>query len=188
MCNTYFYHASNLGSLKELLPLSTVRGSDEKVCFFTPVRAYALFYLRDMEINHVTCGVSDSGITIYHEQFPDQLTKIYRGRSGYLYVCKNNTNFAIMHTNGVWAATQPMIAEFVEYIDDVYIEILKAEESGYVQVIRYESLCEEKKLEINDMMKNYIIKNGLLTADTPKARFFAENFSQSWQEAKIGAS
>jgi hypothetical protein len=71
-----FYHASNIKNLRELLPLSTMHGGGEKVCYVTPVRAYALFYLRDMEINHVTCWVSGEGVVGYEEQFPNQLKTI----------------------------------------------------------------------------------------------------------------
>ena len=182
--NDLFYHASNIGNLTELLPLSTVRMSGEKVCYFTSVRAYALFYFHDMEINHVTCGVSDAGIVIYHEQFPKQLETIYHGRSGYLYACENDDNMSIAHTNGIWAANKPVTVKTSEFVEDVYAEILKAEQSGEVQVIRYDSLSEEKKREIVDIMKNSIIRNNYLAVDTPKARFYAENFPQSWKDAE----
>ncbi|MDR0287310.1 MAG: hypothetical protein LBI03_06380 [Clostridiales bacterium] len=76
-----FYHASNIENLSELLPLSTMRGTGEKVCFFTTTRAYAFFYLRDMDINYVTCGVHDNGIVIYEEQFPNQLPAFGRQMS-----------------------------------------------------------------------------------------------------------
>ena len=179
-----FYHASNVGDLKELLPLSTAHGSGDKVCYFTPVRAYALFYLRDMVINHVTCGVSESGVTVYNEQFPDQLKTIYQGRSGYLYTCENDGGIITAHTNGVWAARQPIKVANTEFITDVYAEILKAERSGEIQVIRYESLSDEKKQEITLMMRDNIIKNDWLQSDSLKARFFKDNFPQSWELAE----
>ena len=71
--NEIYYHASNIGNLTEIKPLSKLHGSGEAVAYFTPIRAYALFYLRDMEINHVTCGVNKDGVVVYHEQFPNQL-------------------------------------------------------------------------------------------------------------------
>ena len=54
----------------------------------SPQQSYALFYFRDMEINHVTCGVDDDGIVVYHEQFPNQLAVIYGSRCGYIYTAK----------------------------------------------------------------------------------------------------
>jgi hypothetical protein len=179
-----FYHASNIGNLKEILPLSTLHGSGEKVCYFTPYRAYALFYLRDMEVNHVTCGVDGNGVTVYHEQFPCQLETIYKGRSGYLYLCDESGSIITAHTNGVWASNRKVTVSDAEYISDVYAGILKEEEAGRVRVIRYESLSDDKKREIAEMIKNSIIKHNLLAAGSAKAHFFRENFPQSWQLAE----
>lgn len=122
-----FYHASNLGGLTVLLPLSATRGKKEPVCYFTPNREYALFYLRDMEINHVTCGVDAGGTVVYHEQFPKQLAEIYGNRSGYLYSCAGTDRIKKGHTGGVWVSTKPVAITGAEYIDDVYAAILEAE-------------------------------------------------------------
>ena len=70
-----------------------------------------------------------------------------------------------------------------EYIADVYAEILNAEARGEVQIIRYESLSDEKKQEIIVMMENYIIKHGFLNSSSPKAEFMKMNFPQSWINA-----
>ncbi len=179
-----FYHASNIGNLTELLPLSNAKDSGEKVCYFTPVKAYAVFYLRDKEINHVTCSVTDKGITVYREQFPSQLKKTYQGRSGYLYTCKNNNNIKQAHTDGIWTSVQPVAVSSVCYIEDVYAEILEREKSGEVQIIRYESLSDGQKRENAEVIKDFIIQRGFLTAGTPQARFFNENYPQAWEEAE----
>ena len=89
--NDILYHASNIGNLTEIKPLSKLHASGETVAYFTPIRAYALFYLRDMEINHVTCSVNKDDVVVYHEQFSNQLKTLYQGRSGYLYICENKT-------------------------------------------------------------------------------------------------
>jgi len=181
--NEIFYHASNIGNLTEIKPLSKLHGSGEAVSYFTPIRAYALFYLRDMEINHVTCGVNKDGIVVYHEQFLNQLQTLYQGRSGYLYICENK-NMELAHTNGVWAASQSLIPSKTEYVADVYAEILKAEESGAIHVVRYDSLPDEKKQEYVDMMKNVILKQGYLSSNSKKALFFKENFAEAWKIAQ----
>ena len=186
--NEIFYHASNNENLKELLPLSILHDSNEKVCYVTPVRAYALFYLRDMTINHVTCGVSSDGVVTYDEQFPSQLEKIYQGGSGYLYICENSNKITIGHTKGVWVLRQPTKISTVECINDVYAEIINAENDGKVKVNRYGVLSDTRKEEINEMMKDYIIKRNFLLSSSPKARFFAENFPQAWKLAETHAS
>ncbi|MCL2363403.1 MAG: hypothetical protein FWC71_01930 [Defluviitaleaceae bacterium] len=178
-----YYHASNIYNLAEILPLSKLHGSEEQVAYFTPFRAYAIFYLRDMEINHVTCGVNQNGVVIYHEQFPDQLEILYCNRSGYLYICENR-NMELAHTNGVWVAYQPVIISRVDFVEDVYADILKAEQAGEVQIIRYNSLSDEKKQSYIDMMESEIANNGYIMSNSKKASFFKDNFPESWRAVK----
>jgi len=182
-----FYHASNVGNLKEILPLSSDKKSGEKVAYLTPLRACALFYLRDMEINHVTCWVSGEGMVGYEEQFPNQLEIIYKGRSGYLYICDNSNPVTAGHTNGVWVARQPATIARVEYVEDVYAEIIQAERDGKIEVRRYESHTPERRAEIDEMIRSTIITNNYLTCDSAKARFFADNFRQAWKRAGSSA-
>jgi hypothetical protein len=179
-----FYHASNIGGLTELLPQSKMHGDTLTVCYFTPNRAYALFYLRDMEINHVTCSVDDNGVVVYHEQFPNQLAAIYGNRCGYIYICDDHNKIKQGHTGGVWVATEPVKILRKEFINDVYNKIIKAEQSGEIRVNRYEDLSDEKKAKISEMMKQSILKNGLLYKDTKKSQFFKPYFSSSWKAAE----
>lgn len=180
-----FYHASNISGLKELLPLSKIHGENMHTCYFTPNKFYGLFYIRDMEINHVTCSIDENGIPTYHEQFPNQLYTIYKNRSGYIYSCMNDGLIKQGHTNGVWLATKPITVLKSEFIEDVYNEIIKAEKIGKIRVIRYEDLTDEKKDEITEMMKLYILKNGWLHYLTAKGLFFKTNFPISWQAAEL---
>jgi len=181
-----FYHASNRGDLRQLLPLSTMHGSGEKVCYVTPNRVYALFYLRDMDINHVTCGVSGEGVVLYDEQFPHQLETIYQGRSGYLYACGDNSLVEAGHARGVWVLRQPAGIAAVDFVEDVYAEILQAEREGRVVVSRYDALSDEKKAQITKNAAEYILRSNFLTAESPKARFYAEHFPLAWELAKSG--
>lgn len=82
-----FYHGCSEGGIKVLTPRSASHdGSGRQVVFLTPNRAYALFYIRDRDINYVTCGVTDEGCIRYDERFSGQLETLYKGMSGYLYV------------------------------------------------------------------------------------------------------
>ena len=178
-----FYHASNK-KLDELLPLSNNHGGDGKVCYFTSNRAYALFYIRDMNINHVTCGIDDNGIPVYYEQFPQQLKILYGGRSGYIYTVINHGEIVSGHTNGVWISTQPIKVASASFIKNVYDEIITAESSGEIQIIRYEDLSEEKKLQTIEMICNSILKHKYISNDCAKSRFIRENFPEAWNMAK----
>jgi len=158
MADGRFYHASNIKDLNVLMPISQLHGSDDKVCYLTTVRAYALFYLRDMELDFVTCGMSGDGIVIYDEKFQGQLEALYRGRSGYLYVCENNGQIE-MKRKGIWASSSSVTVLNAEYIEDVYDAILEAERNGEAVIIRYESLSDEKKLENAEIMKDVRNRN-----------------------------
>lgn len=79
------YHGSTISGLAALRP--DAKGA----VFLTPNSTYALFYIRDREINWVTCAVGTDGIVRYEEQFPNQLRTIYGGIGGYIYACEANT-------------------------------------------------------------------------------------------------
>ena len=66
-----FYHASNIEGLKEIRPLSKSKDKncEEKVAYFTTLKTDALFYIRDMDANHVTSDVVEDNIVECHEFF-----------------------------------------------------------------------------------------------------------------------
>ena len=180
-----FYHASDIKDLTEVLPLSKAKGSDENVCYFTHIKNYALVYLRDKEINHTSCDVTENEMLVFQEWFPGLLEKVYKGRSGYIYSCKNNGNITIAQNWRIWSSTQPVPVAEAEYIEDVYEEILKLVNSGEAQIVRYESYSDEEKRDIIVGVRDYALEKGWLNIDTPQTRFFAEHYPQAWEEAKI---
>jgi hypothetical protein len=57
-----FCHGSSVCGITELYPCSTAHDdTSSPVIYLTPNRAYALFYIRDKDINYVTCGVTAEG-------------------------------------------------------------------------------------------------------------------------------
>ena len=121
----------------------------------------------------------------YHEQFPEQLERVYRGRNGYLYTCAPAPDICLRE-RGIWTATHSVEIATTEVVPDVYAEILEACQRGEIRVIRYESLSEEKREEITEMMKTYIIRSGFFAENDAKAQFFCENFSRAWELAQVG--
>ena len=172
-----FYHGTTVAGIKEL-------ASASNVVYLTPNKAYALFYIRDTDINWVTCGVTKNGIVQYDEQFPNQLPIVYNGISGYIYSCRENAAFEKSPTNDVWICKNPVSVDSAEYIHNVYDEIIKYEKSGDVNIIRYETLTDYKKLDIYDMMVHYIFKNNLLDSSSNQAEFIKKNFPDAWNEVK----
>ncbi|MDD4356665.1 MAG: hypothetical protein PHN98_05380, partial [Smithellaceae bacterium] len=61
-----FYHGSPIAGITELGTRShTHDGTKTSAVYLTPNCAYALFYIRDLGINYVTCGVTEEGYILY---------------------------------------------------------------------------------------------------------------------------
>ena len=182
-----FYHASTVAGIRELLPMSATHDTARiPVVYLTPNRAYALFYIRDKEINGVSCGVGSDGIVRYDEQFPRQLSVFYQGMSGYIYGCADSDAFVQSATREVWTASFPVPVVSTETVHDVYEEITQCEKAGAVNIVRYETLAEEKKQEYRDMMVYNIFKNDWLQVahQARKAAFVREYFPDAWALAQ----
>ena len=179
-----FYHASNVANLKEILPLSNDKQSGEKAAYFTPLRAYSLFYLRDMEVNNVAAGMESENKIISREFFQDQLRITYQRRSGYIYACEDSGNITLARTTGIWTAKKPIAVTSSEYIGDVYEHIMREIAAGIVHVVSYESLSEEQKQEITERMKNFILERNFLNTDSAQSRFWAKYYPQAWKMAE----
>lgn len=179
-----FYHGSMTAGITKLGTNSLTHDETKtKAVYLTPNRAYAMFYIRDLEINHVTCCVTAEGFIRYDEQFPDQLKKIYQGVSGYLYHCNEQDHFTLTPTRDVWISKKPVAVESVEYIPNVYSELLGYEASGDIKVIRYNKLTDERKRFYYDMALQYIYKRDFVGCTSKKAMFWRDNFLQAWEYA-----
>jgi len=169
------YHGSPIAGIKVLSP------PPGRPLYLTDCRAYALFYIRDLEINWVTCGVRD-GVVVYDEQFPGQLRVLYAGQSGWLYACEGE--FAPGNSPWIVLAHEPVPVTSAEFIPDAYEAILREIDAGTVRVDKYENKSEEYLQERTEGMARHIVKSGWLEADTPKARFAEQYFPAAWEMAK----
>mgnify|MGYP007027377572 CR=1 FL=1 len=70
----------------------------------------------------------------------------------------------------------------MEFVDDAYEEILKAEKNGLIKIIRYDEMTDKKK----EWLKNIIKEEYKNAIDHPEYRFFLEGiFHQSYYDIKI---
>ncbi len=181
----YFYHGTLVSGITEVRAVSKSHDiAESSVVYVTPNRAYSLFYIIDKGINWVTCGVGDNGVVQYKEQFPNQLSVIYSGISGYVYRCAGSPSIKQTKTKDVYSSEIPIPVLDSEYIEDVYDEIIKCERMGLVAVKRYEMLTADEKQDIHEMMLHYIFKNDLLAKSTGKASFIKANFPSAWKQAE----
>ena len=167
-----YYHGSPIAGIKTLAP------PPGGVIYLTNCRAYALFYIRDLEVNWVCCGVRD-GIVVYDEQFPGQLRALYAGRNGWIYACEG-ANFAQGSSPWIVQADRAVDVASVAYIPDAYEAILREIEAGMVRVDSYADKSAERRLEFTERMASRILKERWLTAATPRSRFIEQYFPEAW--------
>jgi len=170
-----YYHGTTTAGITKL--------QADPIVYLTPIRTYALFYIIDKSINWFTCAVKEDGTVYYEERFPNQLKKLYSGKSGYIHKCNYKESFTSGKSRGIVVSRSPIDVIDFEFIPDVYQEILNYEKTGAVVVKRYEDLSDTEKEDVFDMMVNYIYKNNLLEAKGPKATFVRESFPDSWAYA-----
>jgi len=168
-----YYHGTPIADITTLAP------PPGKTLFLTPCRAYALFYIRDLAVNHVTAWVGEDGVAGYDEQFPGQLRALYAGREGWLYACGED-NFAPGSSPWIFTCNHAVPVSSAEHIPDAYEAIQREIEAGAARVKRYEDKTEEQKRDITETMACKILKDGYLGADTPKARFYERSFPEAW--------
>ncbi len=163
------YHGTDAAVIHELRPVSTDR-EGRKIAYLTDNFAYSLFYLRDREIDFVTCGVDKHGVVRYDEKFPDQLRVIYAGRSGWIYEAEADAQPT--KTNGIFVCTQAAPVVRAQYIADAYEAICAEIERGHVVLKRFEDLTAQERA-LNDMGVRMELARDLSPA---KRAFFLKHF------------
>ncbi len=183
------YHGSAVPALKELLPLSVLHGSGEKVVYLSSSIPYTLLYIWDAEKTQystkwVTGWVKD-GIAYYEEQFPGQLQAFYEGIRGYVYcVLKSGDVQSLPQREDLFYRGNPIRVYRATEIPDVYQALLEYERAGKFHVFRYENASEEKRAELTNRIATYIIENNLPERDSEEARFMKRYFARAWEKAK----
>mgnify|MGYP004666496015 CR=1 FL=1 len=173
------YHGSAAAGIRTL----QARG-DKRTVYLTDNRAYALFYLRDPQIDFVTCGVTRDGTVRYEERFPDQLRTLYAGRSGWIYSCAENAAMEKTRVPGIWVSREDVPVAGAEYIADAYEAIAPYLADGRVCVRVYETLSARERAENDGAIADYIRKSGVIWETSPRAAFYRERFPAAWEQAK----
>jgi len=171
------YHGTTEANLTELYTISRDR-EGKPVLYLTDNRAYSLFYIRDREIDFVTCGVDSSGIVHYDEKFENQLKLLYQGISGYIYETQQEAESSKI--NGIYLCRSNVPITKAEYIADAYDAIVQEIEKGSVNVLPYHCLTDEQKKKNHDGIVQYL-RNFSLNAK--RESFIRTYFPAAWQEA-----
>ncbi len=163
-----YYHASNKPRITVLEP--RISNHNQPLIYFSKKRENVLVYLSNAvekyckETNFIyngkwykwaSYGFDDNGMLIIDEYYPNALEETYKGVSGYIYsasdICVKATDINI---SNVVVTEKPVTVDCVEFVEDAYSEIIKAEKSGLIKIRRYEQLDEKMLLWIENTIKN----------------------------------
>lgn len=182
MKNVIYYHASQTKNITFLEP--RVSNHNIPLIYFSKKRENVLVYLSNAIEKYCKeegfkydgnyekwgpYGFNRDGKLVIEEYYPNALESTYKDVSGYIYQVKNviDSNFEINIPNAV-TSSEPVKVDGVEYVEDAYEEIMKAEKAGLITIIRYDEMTAKKKeWLINTIKVEY--KNAI---NHPEYRFF----------------
>lgn len=151
-----YFHASDTGGIEILEP--RVSNHNKPLIYFSGKRENVLVYLsnavekycRETGFYHngkwhkwASYGFDPDGILRYDEYYPNALRDTYKGVSGYIYSAENViVNEESINIPDAATASFPVKVTGVEFIEDAYEEILKAEKSGLIKIRRFDDMSE----------------------------------------------
>ena len=161
-----YYHASRNPDIKILEP--RISNHNIPLIYFSTKRENVLVYLSNAiekfckETGFVhngkwhkwaTYGFEADGILRIDEYYPNAIEDTYKGVSGYIYFADNvvGDSCSINICDAV-STSNPVLVSGVEFVEDAYLEILKAAETGLIKIRRYEDMSDK----MLDWIKNTI--------------------------------
>ncbi len=178
------YHASNTKGIEKFSPAKSFHGSMK--VYFSAKRENVLVYLSNAikkfceETNFhfdgewhkwASYGFTNDGRVKIEEYYPNALKETFEGVAGYIYTVEKPEGVdAMKNIPFAYTLSQEIDVKDCEYIADAYLEIMRAESEGLIEVERYENLTEKKK----DWIKRTIISE-YTNAEAPDYKYFLEN-------------
>jgi len=151
-----YYHASQTGGITVLEP--RISNHNAPFIYLSTKRENVLVYLsnavekycKETGFYHIgkwhkwaSYGFEPDGSLRLDEYYPGAIEDTYKGVSGYIYSAENvsvNEN-GINITNAV-TTSLPVKVSGVEFIEDSYDEIIKAEKEGLIRIRRFQDMSE----------------------------------------------
>lgn len=170
------YHGSKTPYIKKLIPRKSLHG--EEYVYLTTNIAVALIYtVNAIESYYDSMGIAKptmfqpwysygftkEKVPCVEEYYPNATIETYKGKSGYIYICKEPSNYS-NPTNIHCALTTSEKVEVLEeiFIPDVYEKMLEFEKQGILIINRYEDNTKKKNLFIESMIVEDIKKYDLI--------------------------
>lgn len=173
------YHATTVPDL-EILQANSWDREGNPVLYLTDNFQYSLFYIRDLDINYVTCGVGTDGIVHYDEKFPNQLETLYRGMAGWVY--EVDVAPEQKKTNGVYVKRGDARVIGKTYISDALQAIQTEIKKGTVDFLAFADTTEaQRALNQEGIVHLFLSERNM---HPKKAAFLRTHFPEAWEEAQ----
>ena len=173
------YHGTTVSDL-EFLHANSLDRTGSRVLYLTDSFSYSLFYIRDRDIDFVTCGVGSDSIIHYDEKFPNQLEVMYRGISGWIYEVE--TDAERTNINGIWVATGDVKITGKTYIPDVCEAIRSECKKGNIELLSFEETTEEQRaLNQEGAVRAFLSGRKI---HPKREAFLRTHFPEAWEEAQ----
>ncbi len=173
------FHATTIGGL-DILRANSCDLEGNPVLYLTDNVPYSLFYIRDREIDFVTCGVRAGGTVHYDEKFPNQLETLYRGMSGWVYEVEAEAESTKIM--GIYVVRGDVPITGKRYIPDVYQEICREIHGGKVLFLAYEDISEAQRQQNREGMVRWFLSD--YNMHPKKKAFLCTHFPEAWEEAR----
>ena len=181
-----YYHGTQVGGLTELKPFASA-GSNlkESVVYLSTKRQIALHYAsnyRRLPFSSPMLNIQEDKI-IFQEMYSGALKLSCKSVSGWIYRCIGDYEMSENHGVKTCAISyNPVPVADVEYVEDIYDEIMKYEELGKFVYEKYENLPQWRLDIIRGHFIRAIKKEDLLNnSQHPLYSLFQEKFPKYWR-------
>jgi len=163
-----FYHASNIKDLKGLKPHVSMHG--KSLVYFSDKKENVLVYLSNAVEKYIkekynrplkqykkwaAYGFNKDGVIRLEEYYPNAIEETFKGVGGYIYCVEKLTlPDSIKEIKNVVAIDDEVEVSSIIEIKDAYEEILKAEQEGKLEILKFENLTEKQIERVKNMMIN----------------------------------
>ncbi|MBQ8209709.1 MAG: hypothetical protein IJZ35_03905 [Clostridia bacterium] len=177
-----YYHASQIENINVLKP--RISNHNVPLIYFSTKRENVLVYLsnaiekycKETNFSHsgkwhkwATYGFEPDGTLRIDEYYPDAVFDTYKGVSGYIYYADSiDISDDNIHINSAVTSSVPVSVGGFEYIEDAYLEIIKAAEQGLIKIRKYEDMSES----MLSWIKKTIINEYAEAENEPDYRYF----------------
>lgn len=172
-----FYHGTDNGSLTQL---STQKSKYDGKIFVTNREEVAIWYT--VKTFWYMYGKDERGNITFDEVIPNQLEKMYKGKTGYIYTCENLDYEEYQSpVPNAWVSTKDVCLTSKKEISDVYQHILMLAEEGKIKISFYNDLSPAQQQKRHKRILNMISK--FMGEESPEGQKYLKTiFKKEYQE------